>query len=163
MPRPVLVNGLLLALALLLFGLVWLSPEQQEEDHKIPITSLLPEQITLIEIQNSNGPTIRLERKDGTWMLTKPQEGKASGSRVEELLKITQARSTSRFQAPADLTEYGLNPSQAVLTLNQTRIEMGLTNPITQRRYLLVGKEIHLINDLYPHYLQAPADYFKAP
>jgi Domain of unknown function (DUF4340) len=163
MGRPLLVNASLLGLALLLGGLVWLSVGQQETDHRIPLTSLLPKQITLIEIQNSKGPAIHLERKDGSWMMIKPSEGRANNSKIDSLLKITQAVSISRFKAPTDLTEYGLNPPQAVMTINQTRIEMGTTSPINQRRYLRVGDQIHLINDRFPHQLQAKAKYFKAP
>ena len=163
MRRPLLVNGLLLLLALLLGGLVWLALGQQNNNHKVALTSLLPEQITLIEIQNSNAADIRLEYQDGTWMMTKPAQARANRARIEGLLQITQAVSISRFKVPDDLSEYGLNPPQAVLTLNQTRIEMGTTNPITHRRYLRVGDEIHLINDRFPHFLQARADFFQAP
>ncbi len=163
MRKPLLVNGILLLLTLLLGGMVWLTIGQQKPDHPVPLTSLLPEQITLIEIQNSNGADIRLERKEGIWMMTKPSEAKANSARIDGLLQIAQAVSISRFQAPDDLSEYGLNPPQAVLTINQTRIEMGTANPINHRRYLHVGNEIHLINDRFPHFLQAHADFFTAP
>lgn len=162
MKRPLLVNGLLLLLSILLSVLVWLTIEQHETDQKVHLTSLLPKQITLIEIQNSNEPHIRMERKNKTWIMTEPSENTANNSKIASLLEIAQAASISRFKAPANLTEYGLNPPQAVLTLNQTRIEMGTTNPINHRRYLRVGDEIHLINDRFPHYFLARANYFTA-
>ncbi len=163
MRHQLVVNSLLLFLALLLGGLVWLTLGQEKTDRKVTLTSLLPEQITRIEIQNSNGADIHLERKEGTWMMTEPSKAKANSARIDGLLKIAQAVSISRFPAPDDLSEYGLNPPQAVLTINQTKIEMGTTNPISHRRYLHVGNKIHLINDRFPHFLQAHADFFKAP
>ncbi len=161
MRRQLLVNASLLILALMLASMVWLSQEQQaEEDKTIPLTDLTPEQITLIQIENHSGPGIRLERTADGWEMTQPSKAKVDDTKIEYLLGITQAKSIRRFAAPQDLKEYGLNPPLAVLILNQTRIEMGELHPMNQRRYMHVGNQIHLINDRFPHLLQAPADYY---
>jgi hypothetical protein len=160
MRRPLLINASLLSLALLLGTLAWLSSEKPEEDKNIPLTSLSPDQINLIELENSNGPIIRIEHTATGWEMTKPSKAKVDGTKIEYLLEITRAKSIRRFEATQDLKEYGLNPPLAVLTLNQTRIEMGTLHPMNQRRYMRVGTTIHLINDRFPHLLQAPADYY---
>ncbi len=163
MQRPLLINTSLLALALLLAGLVWLSLEQQNKDQNTTITSLLPDQITQIVIENSKDPSIRLERKANGWMMTSPSMAKADDVMVSNLLEITRTKSIRRFSAPDNLEEFGLDPPMAVLTLDQTRIEMGAIHPMNQRRYLRVGNMIHMINDRFPHLLQAgPEGYMAA-
>ncbi len=160
MQRLLLVNASLLLLALLLAGLVWISTEQQNKEQKIPLTALTPEQINLIVIENSSGHTLRLERKADGWMMTQPSRAKANDAIIENLLQITQTRSIRSFKVPQDLTEFGLNPPHAVLTLNQTRIEVGTLHPMNQRRYLLTGNLIHLTNDRFAHLLKAEPHFF---
>jgi hypothetical protein len=160
MRRPILINLFLLLLVLLLAGLVWLSSGQQEKQPTIPLTSLVPDQITLITIENDNGPAIKMELEQSGWVMTQPSRAKVKSEKIAKLLEISKTKSTSRFEAPQKLTEYGLNPPQAVLTLNQTRIEMGGTHPINHRRYMRIGNMIHLINDRFPHHLLATPDSF---
>jgi hypothetical protein len=141
-------------------ALVWLSQEQPNEAKNVPLTALSPDQITLIMLENSNGPSIRIERSANGWEMIQPSRAKVNQTQIDYLLGITQAKSLRRFEAPQELKEYGLSPPLAVLTLNQTRIEMGSLHPMNQRRYMHVGNTIHLINDRFPHLLQAPADYY---
>lgn len=160
MRRPILINTSLLALVLVLAALVWFGHGQQDEVLDTPLTGLTPDQVTLIAIENHSGPAIRLERTSSGWMMQQPSAAKANDARIADLLAITEARGIRSFKAPSDLTEFGLNPPQAVLTLNRTRIEMGTLHPINQRRYMRVGDQIHLINDRFPHLLQAAPDYY---
>jgi hypothetical protein len=163
MRRPLLVNSSLLLLTLVLAGLVWLSSSQEEKQQTITLTNLKPNQISLITIENNSGPTIRLELEANGWVMTQPSRAEANQSRIEDLLGITLTKSIRRFEAPQDLSEFGLNPPQAVLTLNQTRIEMGALHPMNKRRYMRVRNLIHLINDRFPHHLLATANSFIAP
>ncbi len=160
MRRPLLINGSLLAVIVILGGAAWLSIQDQNTDQRTPLTSLQPDQVNQITLNNNTGPGLALERRHGVWMMTSPYKVPGKGSRIERLLEITRSISLSRFQTPQNLTEYGLATPQATLTLNQTRIEMGSTHPMNQRRYLRVGDQIHLINDRFPHHLQARAEDF---
>lgn len=153
----------MLVLTISLAALVWLSLEQQKNSvQKTPLTSLSPDQVSLIVIEDSKGSIIRLEHKANGWMMTQPSMEKADDDMVNRLLEITQSNSIRRFKATQELTQYGLNPPQAVLTLNKTRIEMGTLHPMNQRRYMRVGNMIHLINDRFPHLLQATAKSYIA-
>lgn len=163
MQRPLLINGFLLALVLVLSGLAWFSIQEQETDQRIPLTQLQPDQISLITLENQNGSGIRLEHKGDDWAMDRPYKVAGNGNRIGRLLEITRSRSFSRFQAPHNLTEYGLTPPLAILTLNQTRIEVGTTHPMNHRRYLRIGDQIHLIKDRFIHHLQAAAEDFINP
>ncbi|MCP3672386.1 MAG: DUF4340 domain-containing protein [Gammaproteobacteria bacterium] len=160
MQRPLLINGSLLAVIVILGGAAWLSIQDQNTDRRTHLTSLQPDQINQITLNNNTGPSLVLERRHGVWMMTSPYQAPGKNSRIQRLLEITRSISLSHFQTPQDLSGYGLAPPQATLTLNQTRIEMGSTHPMNQRRYLRVGDQIHLINDRFPHHLQARAEDF---
>jgi hypothetical protein len=156
MRRPLLINGTLLLVATVLAVAVWLSTEQQNQEQQITLTNLTPNQVHQIVIENGTASVFHFEREAEGWVMTQPSRTMADQSKIEKLLQICQSISIRRFTAPQELTEFGLNPPQAVLTLNQTRIEMGTLHPINQRRYIRVGNLIHLTNDLFFHLLQAP-------
>lgn len=162
MPRSLLANASMLVLVLLLAGLTWLSLEQQEKEAKTALTSLSPDQVSLIRIESGKGSLIRLERMNSGWMMTQPSKARADDTKINRLLEITLAISIRKFKPQQEMTQYGLNPPQAVLTLNKTRIEMGSLHPINQRRYMRVGNMIHLINDRFSHLLQASAKSYMA-
>lgn len=152
----------MLVLVLLLAGLTWLSLEQQEKEAKTALTSLSPDQVSLIRIESGKGSLIRLERMNSGWMMTQPSKARADDTKINRLLEITLAISIRKFKPQQEMTQYGLNPPQAVLTLNKTRIEMGSLHPMNQRRYMRVGNMIHLINDRFSHLLQASAKSYMA-
>jgi hypothetical protein len=156
MRRPLLINGALLLVAALLAAAVWLSTQQQNREQKVTLTKLTPDQVSEIIIESGGGPATRFEHQADGWIMTQPAEARADQGKIEQLLQITQAISIRRFSAPQKLAEFGLNPPQAVLTLNQTRIEMGTLHPMNQRRYIRAGNLIHLTNDRFYHLLQAP-------
>ena len=163
MRRPVLVNGSLLALIVILGGLTWLSTQEQEADHRILLTQLNPDQVNRITLDNQTGQAIRLEHTDGGWQMLHPYEAKADDNRIQRLLEIVRSSSFSRFLAPADVAEYGLAPPAAILTLNQIHVEVGATHPMNQHRYLRLKDQIHLIKDRFIHHLQARAEDFISP
>jgi len=77
------------------------------------------------------------------------------------LLQIVNTASIARFPAPLQrLSEFGLEPPQAILQLNDTRIEIGGTNPMNHRRYLRIEDQIHLINDRFPQHLMAAVEKY---
>jgi len=163
MQRPLLINGFLLVLVLILGGVVWFSIQDRQSDQRIPLTQLQPDQINLITLENQNGSGMRLERRGDNWAMQRPYKVTANGSRIGRLLEITRSRSASRFRSPENLTEFGLTTPLATLTLNQTRIEVGTTHPMNQRRYLRIGEQIHLIKDRFIHHLQAAVEDFISP
>lgn len=155
MGRSLVINSTLLLLAIVLAVAVWLSTEQQNQLSKITLTDLTPNQVNLIVIDNGSGPAIRFELQADGWIMTQPAKATADQTKIEKLLQITQSTSFRRFTAPEKLVEFGLNPPQATLTLNQTRLDMGTLHPINQRRYIRVGNLVHLTNDRFYHLLQS--------
>ncbi len=163
MQRPVLVNGILLALVCILGALAWLSMQEQNTDRRILLTQLHPDQVNLITLTNQSNQGIQLKRKADGWMMQHPYVVSADDNRIQRLLEIVRSNSFSRFQSPADVADYGLAPPVAKLTLNQIKIEAGNVHPMNQRRYLRLQNRIHLIKDRFIHHLQASAEEFIDP
>jgi len=164
MRYPLRINSILLGLILLLAGVAWYSIEQEKGAQYTPLlTKLQPKQINQIRIANHTGPEFTLEQRGGTWIMIRPYQAPGNSSRIQRLLEIATSTSASHFQAPGDLSRFGLAAPKAVLHLNQVRIGFGATHPMTQRRYLHVADQVHLIKDRFIHHLQARAEEFINP
>jgi hypothetical protein len=160
MRRQLFINLGLAALVLLLVLVVWLVPDQSTPPDKASITSLTGAEINTIRIHNSSGEFL-LERQASGWHISHPYEVAANAFLVTRLLEIADADSLESFPAPVEgLAEFGLEPPQATLELDSTRIQMGSTNPINHHRYLRIGDDLHLIQDRFPHHLLAGAEAF---
>lgn len=127
-----------------------------------PITELDPRQVQRIRLARQ-GVEIILQRTPGGWQMAAPQAAPANPAQVEALLAIATAYSLERFPTPPELAQFGLAPPSAVVELDRTRIEVGGTQPVSHQRYLRIGDQIHLINDRFPHLLQASAERYILP
>ena len=162
MKRPLLVNLALLALVGVLGLAVWLTPEERAVEPP-PLTNLDPGDIQFIRLHNRLGE-LELRKGDTGWEMTAPYSMAANTPRIELLLGIAAAKSLAQFPVPADrLPEFGLDSPLAVLELNQTRIEVGSTDPMYHRRYLRIGDTLHLIRDRFPQHLLAAPEEFVGP
>ena len=144
--------------------LAWLWQDPVPESQVPLLTSLEPGQVRRIELTVRNGEALTLEKRSGSWQMIQPHASKANGPKIERLLKITDTASTERFPLPdVDRKEFGLDPPMAELRINDTLLRIGGTHPIDHRRYVLVGKTLHLINDRFAHHLLAPAKDYAMP
>jgi len=153
---------ILLLLLPLLIAITWFEPGL-EQPKVVPLTQLQPAEITTIQISNSKGKLIRLQRENGGWVMQLPTPNRANQSRIDELLGISQTPSHTSFSSQnKKLSDYGLNPAHIVLQLNELKLQFGNIDPVYQRRYVKVGDTIHLIDDGFQHHLLAPTSAFSA-
>ena len=143
-------NLTLLTIAVLLGLLVWWSQPSPPQ----PLSQLVPQEITSIEINNGSGEPILLRLTDNQWLIG---DRPADSGRIEQLLKISETPSLHRFAAPRDLQPYGLAPAHLTLRLNQELFAFGVNDPVNGWRYVLHRDEIHLIGDGFHHHLTAPS------
>jgi hypothetical protein len=146
-----------LGLVLLLGGLVLMvvyEPGKKPPAAPPTLTSFNKQDIRRIVIGNSNGPSVVIEKQNAGWRVESPAAIKADSARIDKLLGIVSAASHAGFAVkPGELAKYELDPPRAWLELNDKRISFGATEPVNHRRYVLVDNRVHLITDLFYHYL----------
>lgn len=127
------------------------------------LTSVSIDSIVRVRVQRTNQPDIRLEKTGGAWALTAPRAARANEFRINELLRLATAKSTSHFPAfSAELAKYGLDKPAAEVWLNDTPIRFGSMHPIHPQHYVLVDGQVHLIASKYFYSVSAgPADFFS--
>lgn len=156
-------NLLLLLIVITLALLVWLRPGIAPPEPAIPLTTLQPSSVNHIQISDASGRSIQLQKQAERWRMIAPQPAPANHDRVRQLLGITTTPVHSHFPAPQDLTQFGLAPAGIQLKLNQLTLTFGDIDPVYQRRYVLVDRRIHLIDDGFQHHLLAAAEAFIQP
>jgi len=121
--------------------------------------------INNILIQTNGLPDVQLQRDaDDNWQMTLPYQVKANNQAINEVLKLPNAISHSRFSAiEKDLTTYSLKPAKASLHLNDDEYLFGSVEHINKRRYVLNNNTIHLTTDLFYHRLRTTAESFISP
>lgn len=124
------------------------------------LTDLAPERITTVRVERARRLSLALQRDAGNWRLTHPRDAAADGRRVNQLLAIALARVTQRFPVDGDDARFGTAAPAAVLQLNDRRLAFGARDPTQRSRYVRVGDEICVIDDLYFNLLTLPAKHF---
>jgi hypothetical protein len=150
--------NLLLAcvVAVLLAATLW--PVQQPE--RMALTDLSGERIATLRVERGDRLAIELQRSDAGWQLRYPKDAAAEDRRVQQLLAIAQAPVRDHFPAGPDPARYGLQHPQAVLQLDGLRLLFGDRDPAQELRYVQVGGEIRVIDDVYFNLLTLPAQHF---
>ncbi len=151
MSRRFRLNLLLLCVASVLGLLVWWS-----QPSPLPaLTRLDPQRIGRITINDLQGREIELTRQQDRWMSGAQL---ADQQRVGQLLRICETPSLDRFEAPDDLSPYGLDPAPLVMRLDDATLRFGNNDPLNGWRYVLYRGEVHLIADGFYHHLNAPPE-----
>jgi hypothetical protein len=139
--------GLNAALALMVAALAALAlfGPGATPDKPAPLTTLAPENINTVRIEQVGRPAIVLQRSDTGWQLTAPRAARASEFRAEALVRLASAPRHATLPPASALKDFGLEPPLASVTLNAVTIRFGALHPIDSRQYVAVGDEIALI------------------
>ena len=121
-PRNLLIAAVLLAG---LSGLVWYSKQHPPSSQSTAATSPklidIPEkEIQSVDLKKKDGATLDLQRQNGKWVITAPQQWTADQEAVSGLtsaLSPVTADSVVEDKA-ADLAKYGLNTPSLVVTVH---------------------------------------------
>ncbi|MEO5573468.1 MAG: DUF4340 domain-containing protein [Gammaproteobacteria bacterium] len=158
MNSRVLLNlGLLVLAAIAGLVMVYL-PGLEKPATPIALTSLKPAQVTHILMQRTGQADIRLVKQQQGWFMTAPLTLSANTASVDSLLELAQIESQQQFNARAqDLGKFNVAEPRVRVRLNDEEIAFGGTEPLQQRRYVLVNNTVHLINEVvYDSLLSAP-------
>ncbi|MGQ0620301.1 MAG: DUF4340 domain-containing protein [Panacagrimonas sp.] len=149
------LNLLLLVVVAGLGAAVWLS--QKKDEKGPPLTSLKRDAITRIALEHPDRPVIKLEKKDGKWWLTEPVQAETDSFEINGILGVAELEVKAKLDAGASKAELELEPPKYTVTLDDTKIALGGSEPIKFRRYVLVGDVLGLVDD--PPSAALDADY----
>jgi hypothetical protein len=148
-----------LAMAGIAIGLAltaWFRPGLEPPAAPQPITMLSPAQVSHIQISRLQRPMLTFTRQADNWLLAGDPPLPASPFQVNALLAILQAEAARSYPAESlDLKELGLDPPQATMTLGDTTLLIGNTEPLDNMRYVQHGETIYLVTDRYQHLINA--------
>jgi len=157
MQKRLLINLLLLLAVLVLGAIVIFEPGKEEQPESVRLTELDDTTIDRFVLKNDSGE-IAFEKREDHWWLTAPFSAPANDIRVGQLLAISHAASASHYPLNSeDLPRFELDKPKASMTLGQVKMVFGGVDPIDLRRYVWVGKTLHLVDDDFSHHISAPA------
>lgn len=124
-----------------------------------PLTTIDLSRVRELRVECRGCTPRRFERSAGHWQMREPQDVRADQAAVEHLLAIAAAPVRRRHaRGVLDPARIGLEPPQAVLTLDGQSLRFGATEPIDGDRYVDTGSAIALVPDRYSALLFEPAE-----
>lgn len=156
MSSRTLLNLALGVIALGLGALIWLRPGLERDTGPRPLTELDPQAVTAIALERRDAEPLTFRRDDGHWVTGDTPTIPADDFQVHTMLALLEANVVRSYPADAlDLAGLGLDPPQAGVRFDTTQIEVGNTEAIEGLRYVRRDATVSLVEDRYPHLLNA--------
>jgi len=126
------------------------------------ISNINKDKIEHIEIVSADQNTIQFFKKDQNWFIRNTNgELPVNQEKIQYLFQLLNTESFESFQSSQDqLAKYRLSIPRISVNFDDFTIAFGDSEPLKRRRYVLIDKQIHLINDLYYHFLLQPANTY---
>lgn len=151
-----LINLSLVCLAGILILVIVYRPGLAPEPVPQTLTALTGDGITRIQVTRIAREPLTFTRHADNWVLAGSNDLPASDFQIRSLLAILQAQPARSYPADSlDLETLGLKPPQATLELDDTRLEIGLTDALDNMRYVQTGDTVFLLADKYQHLINA--------
>lgn len=154
-----LLLNLVLACVVTALALVAVFEPGKDKPKGNPLTSIDESGIEAFTLRNQE--TIEFEHRNGAWWLKSPFAAPANEIRVRQLLDVARSETDAQYPLSAeDLPKFELDRPNVSMTLGDTTILFGGSDPIDMRRYVQIGTTLYLVRDDFFHHLTAKAiDY----
>jgi len=162
-PKTLLNIFLALALAGLL-ALAIYEPEPAESLDVKRLTALDPGTVQKISIDSPGREPVLLIKQSGQWQMQKPLTIPANTGRIQQLLKITRAKSIADYaMSRVDTRQLQLDTPGLLLKLDDVLLRFGTTDALGGSRYVQAGNTVHLVTDKYSYLMKGAATEFVSP
>lgn len=141
-----LLNLVLLGIIVSLSLLLVFKPGQEDESKKATLTTLKIADIKNVRLIRKGRKTIHLVKTDQRWRMHKPLKARANRFNVNNLVRLAVANVESRFEVSKNqLHQYGLDKPQAIIRLNDIKLEVGRVHPLKRQRYIKKDQFVYLV------------------
>jgi len=151
-----------IGLLLILVALVWfIQQPEKPEVRSSSISDLSPTSVTQISIKRQYGD-IELAKDEHGWQIQSPFSAHANNTRIALLLNVLKTPSQQQLNitAETDLSNFGLNKPEAILSLNDQVFEFGNKAPLQQKTYVKHKQAIYLVDDSISQLLNSSANAY---
>jgi len=154
------INIILFVFVAILVAILFFDSEESTQT-TFNLTTLSETEITSIEITRLTDEALKFNKNNDLWYMISPYKVRANAFYIESLLRITQAKSLSKFTiSDTDKNKFKLNPPQATLKLNDQLFLFGTNEQLNLNRYVLSNKKLYLIQDRYFYLLNSTTTGF---
>lgn len=147
MKRGWLLNLGMLGVIALLAWAATRSPSIDSSDPQ-PLASVRPDMVKQITLLRPGKPLLRLERRDGQWLVIAPLRARADEFQVLRMLTILDAKPVARLPAE-NLERFDLLRPQSLLTVDGVEYAFGGINTVTREQYVKRGDAVYVVELRY--------------
>ena len=155
-----------LFLLLVVAGLAFFITTRKEDSsnlHQTLYDKSIGDDAKEVIIHSEGREDVVLENNDSVWSVVKPTKFLADKSKVHHLFTLLSENADSQYDAKdKDLAAYGLDKDRLSVSFNGVKIIFGKLNEVTQKRFLLKGDTIYLVQETVSGLLEMGEDAFKA-
>ena len=150
-----LLNLILAVAAIALALFVYLKPGQAP-DTRIQVGQLDTDTVTTVHLTRQQAVPLVFNKHDDRWLIDGEPILPANNFQVDTILALAKATTGRHYPADTlDLATMGLQPPLASALLNDERFDVGITESLNSRRYVLHDNTVYLVQDRYQHLLNA--------
>lgn len=162
--KRLIQNIILIAVLLSLIFFVWF--QKQTADNSNTRSTLYDETIgdsvSEIKIHVEGREDILLKSVGDNWKVVQPMEFDADKEQVRHLFTLFSENADTNYDSKGkDLSKFGLDEDRLSVSFDQVKLIFGEYNPVSQKRYILKGETIYLIEETVTGLLQAGVEAFK--
>ncbi len=166
------VFAALFTLLLFLGAYAWFGIIKVEEREKKEVVTLFPDSfpdsVTRLDL-TTDLYEVRIEKRDGVWWVTQPQEYLANQEYIEKAFRIMD-ETTSSHHFTYEEDKFGLEPGKAFYGLQfadglEKRVKVGTKEGPVETIYLLDkdSNEIFVVHNVWAQFLYYPLSQFYHP
>lgn len=143
-----ILNLFLFITFIILATVIYLSEEKSSMLETL--TKINLSEITSINIRHNKNNTSLSKQPDDQWNITQPLTMPANNFRINSILKLANAPVHNQYHLDEiDLQTTGLAPAETSIQFNNLTISFGITNPVTNLRYIKLDDLVYTIEDVY--------------
>lgn len=128
----------------------------------VTLTDVAPASVNEIQLFQQGKLRMGLLRDRDGWLLTHPEIARAAPQRVDKLLGLLQAASLRSWPAsPGSGGPGQFDQSLRSIRFDALEIDFGGPSTPAGERYVRIGNQVHLVDDIWFTLAGLPASYYR--